>query len=85
MTTTISSKGQITVPIEIRKALALHPGAKLRVRLGQQAEFIVSKETGESVFAKFRGVAQRRAPWKTGDAAREALRGPLAKDAGKAR
>ena len=84
-TTTISSKGQTTVPIKIRKALALRPGVKLQVRLGQKAEFIVSKAAGESVFAKFRGVARRRAHWKTGDAAREALRGPITKGDAKAR
>jgi AbrB family looped-hinge helix DNA binding protein len=85
MTTTISSKGQITVPIEIRKALALRPGVKLQVRLGKKAEFIVSKATTESVFAQFRGVARRRAPWKSGDAARDVLRGPIPKGDGKGR
>jgi AbrB family looped-hinge helix DNA binding protein len=79
MTTSISSKGQITVPVEIRKALALHPGVKLQVRLGKKAEFIVSKAPRESVFAQFRGVARKRAPWKSGDAAREALRSPIPK------
>jgi AbrB family looped-hinge helix DNA binding protein len=85
MTTTISSKGQITVPIQIRRALALRPGVKLQVRLGQKAEFIVSKAPGVSVFAKFRGVARQRAPWKTGDAARDALRGSVSKASPKTR
>ena len=85
MTTTISSKGQITVPIEIRRALALRPGVKLQVRLGKKAEFIVSKAERESVFAQFRGIARQRATWKTGDAAREALRGPIPKGNGKTR
>jgi AbrB family looped-hinge helix DNA binding protein len=85
MTTTISSKGQITVPIEIRKALALRPGVKLQVRLGKKAEFIVSKAARESVFAQFRGMARQRSQWKSGDAARDALRGPILKGDGKAR
>lgn len=78
MTITISSKGQITVPVEIRKALALRPGAKLKIRLGKNSEFIVSKVAG-SFFARFQGVARRRAPWKSGDAARDALRGHVSK------
>ena len=74
VTTTISSKGQITVPVKIRKALALRPGAKLTIRLGKESEFIVSKATEESFFARFQGMAKARAPWKSGDAARDKLR-----------
>ncbi len=79
MTTTISSKGQITVPVEIRKALALWPGVKLDVRLGKNSEFIVSKSAAGSFFARFQGIARKRAPWESGDAARNALRGRAAK------
>lgn len=79
MTTTISSKGQITVPIEIRKALALRPGVKLQVRLGKNSDFVVSKSVGDGFFAQFQGVARKRAPWKSGDAARAAQRGRVAK------
>ncbi len=79
MTTTISSKGQITVPIEIRKALALRPGVKLQVRLGKHSDFVVSKSMANSFFARFQGVARKRAPWKSGDAARAAQRGHVAK------
>jgi AbrB family looped-hinge helix DNA binding protein len=79
MTTTISSKGQITVPVEIRKALALRPGVKLDVRLGRNSEFIVSKSATRSFFAQFQGVARKRAPWQSGDAARNALRGRAVK------
>lgn len=74
MTTTISSKGQITVPVKIRKALALRPGAKLTIRLGRDSEFIVSKAAEKSFFARFQGTAKARASWKSGDAAREKLR-----------
>jgi AbrB family looped-hinge helix DNA binding protein len=78
MTTTISSKGQITVPVQIRKALALRPGVKLTIQL-KDSTFIVSKATQKSFFSQFRGVARRRALWKSGDAALEALRGPAPK------
>lgn len=75
MTTTISSKGQITVPVKIRKALALRPGVKLSIRLNKNSSFVVSKASEKSFFAQFQGIAKERAPWKSGDAAREALRG----------
>ncbi len=79
MSMTISSKGQITVPVEIRKALGLRPGVKLDVRLGKNSEFIVSKSAARSFFTQFQGVARKRAPWESGDAARNALRGRAAK------
>ncbi len=76
MTTTISSKGQVTVPVEIRKALALRPGVKLEVRL-KNSTFIVSKASEESFFSQFRGRCSRKAPWKSADLAMEKMRGRL--------
>jgi AbrB family looped-hinge helix DNA binding protein len=78
MTTTISSKGQITVPVQIRKALALRPGVKLTIQLKNSA-FIVSKAPEKSFFAQFRGRCSRRAPWKSGDLAMEKMRGPISR------
>jgi AbrB family looped-hinge helix DNA binding protein len=75
MRTTISSKGQITVPMAVRKALGLHPGAKLEVRLGHNAEFIVSRATDESFFSDFKGICRKKAPWRSGREAIEKLRG----------
>jgi antitoxin PrlF len=77
MRTTISSKGQITVPRAVRKALGLHPGAKLEIRLGNSGEFIVTRVTTESFFSQFKGISQKKAPWRSGREALEKLRGPL--------
>ena len=77
MTTTISSKGQITVPVKIRKALALRPGVKLSVRMGKNSSFTVSKASEKSFFAQFKGMAKDRSPWKSGDAAMRELRGSV--------
>jgi AbrB family looped-hinge helix DNA binding protein len=77
MRTTISSKGQITVPVAVRKALGLHPGAKLDIRLGNNAEFIVSRATGKSFFSEFKGICRKKAPWPSGREAVEKLRGPV--------
>jgi AbrB family looped-hinge helix DNA binding protein len=85
MTTTISSKGQITVPIEIRRALALRAGVKLKIRLGKNSDFIVTKAADDSFFRRFQGMAKSHAPWKSGDDARDKLRGPIMKSERKMR
>ena len=45
MTTTISSKGQITVPVRIREALGLVPGTRLELELGPGATFVARNTT----------------------------------------
>ena len=78
MTTTISSKGQITVPVKIRKALALRPGVKLSIRLNKNSSFVVSKASEKSFFAQFQGIAKKGAAWKNSEIAmQETLRGPV--------
>lgn len=76
MTTTISAKGQITVPVKIRKALALRPGVKLSIRLSKNSSFIVSKASEKSFFAQFKGICGR-GPWKNSEVAIRELRGPV--------
>lgn len=85
MTTTISSKGQITVPAKIRKALALRPGVKLAIRMGKNSSFIVTKAAEKSFFAQFKGICAHRSPWKNGDEAMEDLRGSVPRGDVKAR
>jgi len=80
MTTTISSKGQITVPIKIRKALALRPGVRLSIRLSKNSAFVVSKASEKSFFAQFKGRCQRTAPWKNSEIAMKELRGSVRPD-----
>jgi AbrB family looped-hinge helix DNA binding protein len=41
MTTTISSKGQITLPARLRKRLGLHPGMKLE--FDEAADFLAAR------------------------------------------
>jgi bifunctional DNA-binding transcriptional regulator/antitoxin component of YhaV-PrlF toxin-antitoxin module len=61
----------------VRKALGLHPGAKLEVRLGHTGEFIVSRATDESFFSEFKGICRKKAPWRSGREAIEKLRGDV--------
>ena len=57
MHTTISSKGQITVPAAVREALGLVPGTKLELELGPRGTFIARKAVGSGFFARFQGLA----------------------------
>ena len=76
MTTTISSKGQITVPVEIREALGLEPGTRIDIRLGPSGTFLATKAKETSFFAKFRGVAgKRKVPYGNSVEAMDLLRG----------
>jgi antitoxin PrlF len=62
MTTTVSSKGQITVPASIRRAIGLGPGTRIELKLGPAGTFVARKATKESHFAKFRGIGAKRGP-----------------------
>lgn len=51
----ITSKGQITVPREVRKALGVKEGDKLIFELNG-TEMVVRPERKESPFAKYQGI-----------------------------
>jgi AbrB family looped-hinge helix DNA binding protein len=80
MTTTISSKGQITVPVEIRRSLGLVPGTKLELALSEPGTFVVRKAAGGSFFASFQGIGRKaRVPYVNSREAMDILRGPVGK------
>lgn len=78
MVTTISSKGQITVPASIREALGLTAGTRLELRLGPNGSFVTRKTQTESHFTKFRGMA-KAGGFPDSDTAMQALRGSVEK------
>lgn len=45
-TASITSKGQITLPIEVRKKLGLKPGDKVRFIENENGEYILKPKTG---------------------------------------
>lgn len=51
----ITSKGQVTIPVEVRKSLGVKPGDKLRFE-PQEGGFRVVREIEENVFEKWRGI-----------------------------
>lgn len=51
----VTSKGQVTIPVEVRNALGIRPGDKIRFE-PQEGAFRVVRDSDESVFEKFRGI-----------------------------
>ncbi len=78
METTVTTKGQLTLPIEVRRALGIDTGTVLEVELGQGGSVVLRKKATPGFFDQFVGLKAAGAPYATGDEAREALR--LAED-----
>lgn len=57
----ITSKGQITVPLEIRRALGVRPGDSLLFESGKTGIRVTPVRTG-SPFAKYRGIGNPGIP-----------------------
>ena len=54
MKSTVSEKGQITIPKSVRTALGLRPGTVIEIK-AQAGELVGRKVGVEDVFAKWRG------------------------------
>lgn len=52
---TITSKGQITVPVEVRRALGVKAGDKIRFE-PQGGSYKVARHSAKNVFEKWRGI-----------------------------
>jgi AbrB family looped-hinge helix DNA binding protein len=52
----VTSKGQITVPVEIRRSLGVKAGDKLRFEPQEGGFRLVREEEEENVFEKWRGI-----------------------------
>ncbi len=80
MKTTISSKGQITVPIELRELLGLTRGTKLSFEAGPRGTLVARKTSDGSFFAKFQGAGKKaRVPYRDSGEAMDLLRGSAEK------
>jgi antitoxin PrlF len=51
----VTSKGQITVPVEVRRSLGVRPGDNLRFEQHEDGYRLV-RETEENPFEKWRGI-----------------------------
>jgi AbrB family looped-hinge helix DNA binding protein len=58
-TAAVTSKGQITIPLEVRKKLGIKPGDRIRFVEGENGEYILRPKTGSIMdlkgFAKWTG------------------------------
>ncbi len=51
----VTSKGQITIPVEIRKSLGVQAGDNLRFE-PHEGGFRIVRDAGENAFEKWRGI-----------------------------
>jgi AbrB family looped-hinge helix DNA binding protein len=51
----VTSKGQVTIPVEVRKSLGVKPGDRLRFE-PHEGGFRVVRQIEENVFEKWRGI-----------------------------
>jgi AbrB family looped-hinge helix DNA binding protein len=73
MSTTLTSKGQVTIPKRIRDTLGLGPGSQVDFDVDEQGRIIIRKAAGKAVrrprgrdrFDRVRGRATVK--WKTDD------------------
>jgi AbrB family looped-hinge helix DNA binding protein len=52
---TVTSKGQVTIPVVVRKTLGVNAGDKLRFE-SQNGGYRVVRDVDENVFEKWRGI-----------------------------
>ena len=60
MSTTVTSKGQVTIPKAVRDLLGLEPGTQVDFRRAADGAIVIEradKKPAKSFFAKFRGTA----------------------------
>jgi AbrB family looped-hinge helix DNA binding protein len=75
MATTVTSKGQVTIPKPVRDHLGIGPGSQVTFRLAADGSIVIERADGKqhpSRFAKLVGVA---GPGPTTDELMELLRG----------
>jgi AbrB family looped-hinge helix DNA binding protein len=71
---TVTSKGQITLPKEVRNALGLMPGTQVEFRV-EPGQVVMRKRVPESVFKRWRGYLRDAVGAHTTDEILEELRG----------
>lgn len=63
MGTTVTSKGQVTIPKKVRDRLGITPGSEVEFSLNEQGDVVLLKRgrkrpTKQSPFAKIRGIVK---------------------------
>ena len=63
MYATLTSKGQIALPVAVRRALNLQPGQKLTVKVEDGSVVITAPSSVETVWTKLREEARKSGTW----------------------
>jgi AbrB family looped-hinge helix DNA binding protein len=75
----MTSKGQITVPKEVRRQMGLRPGDQVEF-VQEDGTFRLRKKIDKEVLAKWRGYLKDHLGGKTTDELIEEMRGPRLRD-----
>ena len=71
---TVTSKGQVTLPKEVRDALGIQPGSQVSFEV-QAGRAILRKRPPEAAFRRWRGHLRGKIPEQTTDEIMRELRG----------
>ena len=71
---TVTSKGQVTIPKEIRNALGIVPGSEVEFEL-EEGEVVLRRRVSPAVFQHWVGYLRGRLPADSVDEMMELLRG----------
>jgi antitoxin PrlF len=75
MTTTVTSKGQVTIPKPVRDHLGIGPGSQISFRLADDGSIIIERADGTRQPSRFAKLVGTAGPGPTTDELMELLRG----------
>lgn len=75
MATSMTSKGQVTIPKPVRDALGLKPGSKVEFRQNRQGEIVVEKSPEANAANRFEKLRGHAGPGMSTDEIMQLLRG----------
>jgi AbrB family looped-hinge helix DNA binding protein len=71
---TVTSKGQITLPKEVRDALGLRPGSKVQFEI-QRGRVVLRRQIPQEAFDRWEGYLRGKVPASSTEELMEMLRG----------
>ncbi|HEY7843334.1 MAG TPA: AbrB/MazE/SpoVT family DNA-binding domain-containing protein [Bradyrhizobium sp.] len=75
MATTVTSKGQVTIPKPIRDYLGIEPGSEVNFRRGDDGNIVIERADGTRPPSRFAKAVGSAGPGLTTDELMELLRG----------
>jgi antitoxin PrlF len=75
MATTVTSKGQVTIPKLVRDHLGIGPGSRIEFRRADDGSIVIEKADGTRVPSRFAGVIGSAGPGPSTDEIMALLRG----------